>query len=63
MDDPDWMDSSWKKEAPLDFTVGRAEVIYGVDEGVVGMTVASERRLIVPPQLAFADHLIAHENP
>ncbi|KAK0546857.1 peptidylprolyl isomerase fpr3 [Tilletia horrida] len=38
---------------PFYFKLGRGEVIKGWDEGVKGMTIGSERRLTVPPQLAY----------
>jgi len=35
------------------FTVGARQVIPGEDQGVVGMRVGGQRRLIIPPELAF----------
>jgi FKBP-type peptidyl-prolyl cis-trans isomerase FkpA len=39
--------------APFVFTLGSEEVIPGWDLGLVGMSVGSIRRLIVPPNLAY----------
>jgi FKBP-type peptidyl-prolyl cis-trans isomerase len=39
--------------APFVFTLGAEEVIPGWDAGLVGMSVGSIRRLIVPPNLAY----------
>ena len=39
--------------APFVFTLGAEEVIPGWDLGLVGMSVGSIRRLIVPPNLAY----------
>ena len=39
--------------APFVFTLGNREVIDGWDLGLVGMSVGSTRRLIVPPNLAY----------
>ncbi len=45
-------DSSVGRE-PLAFTLGAGQVISGFDQGVAGMKVGGQRRLVVPPNLAF----------
>lgn len=46
---------------PIKFTLGKKQVIDGVDEGVTGMKVGEIRKLIVPPSLskrsAYPDYL------
>ena len=42
-------DSSWNRGAPLDFSLGRGQVIPGWDKGLVGQTVGSRVLLSVPP--------------
>ena len=58
-----WVDDSWKRESPVTFVIGAGQVIKGVDEGIVGMRVASERCLIIPPGLAFADRGVPDRIP
>lgn len=52
---PKWIDDSWARNEPVNFRLGLGEVLRGIDEGAAGMRLASERRLIVPPHLAFGD--------
>lgn len=41
---------------PLSFTVGRNEVIDGLDAAVVGMAVGEEATVTVPPEDGYGEH-------
>jgi peptidylprolyl isomerase len=45
-------DANWESESFV-FTLGEGEVIPGWDEGLVGMKVGGERKLIIPPEMAY----------
>ncbi|KAF4975412.1 hypothetical protein FZEAL_7791 [Fusarium zealandicum] len=42
-----------KKGKPFSFKAGKGQVIKGWDVGVVGMAIGGERRLTIPPSLAY----------
>lgn len=42
-----------KKGKPFSFKLGKGEVIKGWEIGVAGMAVGGERRITIPPQLAY----------
>lgn len=48
-------DSSRTRGAPFRFPVGAGRVIAGWDQGVVGMQVGGQRRLIIPAFLGYGD--------
>ena len=48
-------DSSRGRE-PLAFVVGSGTMIVGLERGVLGMRVGGQRRILIPPDLAYGDH-------
>ena len=45
-------DSSYMRDEPLEFILGRGQVIKGLHEGLVGMKVGGKRQFKVPTRLA-----------
>lgn len=48
-------DSSRDSGRPFEFVLGQGEVIRGWDEGIVGMKVGGQRKLTVPPDMAYGE--------
>jgi peptidylprolyl isomerase len=48
-------DSSWDRNEPFQFGLGRGEVISGWDQGVAGMKIGGRRRITIPPHLGYGD--------
>jgi FKBP-type peptidyl-prolyl cis-trans isomerase FkpA len=46
-------DSSRSKNRPFTFNLGAGQVISGWDQGVAGMKVGGQRRLVIPADLAY----------
>jgi peptidylprolyl isomerase len=48
-------DSSFDRNKPFEFPIGRDKVIAGWDEGVGSMHVGGKRTLIIPPDLGYGE--------
>lgn len=46
-------DSSYKQDKPFEFQLGQGHVIQGWEEGILGMCVEEQRKLIVPAHLGY----------
>ena len=46
-------DASWDRDETFEFRLGAGQVIPGWDRGVAGMKVGGQRRLTIPPDLAY----------
>ena len=55
---PDNKGRQFDANSAFPFTLGVGQVIRGWDQGVVGMRVGGQRRLIIPPDLAYGNQAV-----
>lgn len=63
LEDGTKFDSSYDHGQPFTTQIGVGQVIKGWDEGVVGMKVGGERKLTIPPDLAYGDQSVGSIPP
>ena len=52
---PDAKGSQFDSQTSFSFRLGAGQVIRGWDQGVAGMRVGGQRRLVIPPELAYGN--------
>lgn len=52
---PDAKGTQFDSSASFSFPLGAGRVIRGWDQGVIGMRVGGQRRLVIPPELAYGN--------
>ena len=53
LEDGKVFDGSRKLNKPIEFQIGVGQVIKGWDEGILGMCVGENRKLVIPPELGY----------
>ena len=48
-------DNSYRREKPIEVTLGAGQVIRGWEEGLMGMKVGEKRNLAISPELAYGE--------
>jgi FKBP-type peptidyl-prolyl cis-trans isomerase 2 len=56
LDDGTVFDSSKKHGKPLEFTIGKKQVIKGFEEGVIGMNEGEEKEIVIPAEKAYGEN-------
>ena len=47
------IENTYRSNRPVVFTIGKSDVIKGLEEGVMTMKLGGKRKLLVPPELGF----------
>ncbi|MDP3725495.1 MAG: FKBP-type peptidyl-prolyl cis-trans isomerase [Nanoarchaeota archaeon] len=55
LEDGTVFDSSYKRGAPFEFTVGLGQVIQGWEKGLIGMKEGEKRQLTIPSELGYGE--------
>lgn len=60
---PDSKGAKFDSSPNFSFTLGAGQVIQGWDRGVPGMKVGGQRRLVIPPDLAYGNQAVGAIPP
>ena len=63
LEDGTKFDSSFDRNQPFSFRLGAGQVIEGWEKGILGMKKGGERKLIIPPQMAYGQAGIPNVIP
>lgn len=63
LDNGQKFDSSYDRGQPFETQIGVGQVIKGWDEGIIGMQVGGQRRLIIPSSLGYGESGVPGQIP
>jgi len=63
LEDGTKFDSSFDRNQPFSFRLGAGQAIEGWEKGILGMKKGGERKLIIPPQMAYGQAGIPNVIP
>ena len=56
-------DSSYDRNQPFSFTLGAGQVIQGWEQGILSMKIGGERKLTIPPEMAYGESGVPNVIP
>jgi FK506-binding protein 2 len=55
-------DSSYQRNEPFIFQIGKGQVIKGWDQGIIGMCIGEKRELVIQPELGYGQRVSTDKN-